>query len=166
MSEARTLKPWPGTSRGEWYCIPETTAQQGRSDRPRTPLSKPPIRERRSQPALPHALALGFSPPDADPSLRRGRQPLIENAVRHGVAANANSSWLEVKTRRTGDSLAIEVSNSAGAAVDGEKGFGIGLKNTSARLEQLYGPCQQMSVRRLPDRFELSLTLPWRAVNV
>lgn len=89
-------------------------------------------------------------------------QPLVENAVRHGVAANANSSWLVLKTRRDGDSLAIEVSNSAGAAADGEKGFGIGLANTRARLEQLHGPSHRLSIRRLPDRFEVSLTIPWR----
>jgi len=89
-------------------------------------------------------------------------QPLVENAVRHGVAANANSSWLALKTRRDEDSLTIEVSNSAGIAVDGEKGFGIGLANTRARLEQIYGSAHQISIRRLPDRFELTLAIPWR----
>src|SRR6185295_2208786 len=89
-------------------------------------------------------------------------QPLVENAVRHGVAATANSSWLSLKTRRTGEALTIEVSNSAGAAGNGERGFGIGLANTRARLEHLYGASHRLSIHRLPDRFELSLEIPWR----
>jgi two-component system, LytTR family, sensor kinase len=89
-------------------------------------------------------------------------QPLVENAVRHGVAANANSSWLSLKTRRTGEALTIEVSNSAGAAGNGESGFGIGLANTRARLEHLYGASHRLSIHRLPDRFELFLEIPWR----
>lgn len=93
-------------------------------------------------------------------------QPLVENAVRHGVASSAGSSWLELKTRREGDSLHIEVDNSASGEGESERGFGIGLTNTRARLDQLYGPSHQLSVRRLPDRFELSLTIPWRLVHV
>ena len=89
-------------------------------------------------------------------------QPLVENAIRHGVAASANTSWLLLKTRREGDSLRIEVSNSAGVEGESERGFGIGLANTRARLEHLYGASQRLSIRRLPDRFELSLTIPWR----
>lgn len=89
-------------------------------------------------------------------------QPLIENAVRHGAAISAGSSWLELKTRRAGDSLLIEVSNRAGGETASESGFGIGLKNTRARLDQLYGPSHRLSIRRLPDRFELSLTIPWQ----
>jgi two-component system LytT family sensor kinase len=89
-------------------------------------------------------------------------QPLVENAVRHGAAASAGASWLELKTRRAGDVLLIEVSNSAGAETASESGFGIGLQNTRARLDQLYGASHRLSVRRLPDRFELSLTLPWQ----
>jgi two-component system, LytTR family, sensor kinase len=89
-------------------------------------------------------------------------QPLVENAVRHGAAANAGASWLEIKTRRTGDSLLIEVSNSAGGEAESERGFGIGLQNTRARLDHLYGSAHKLAIRRLPDRFELSLTIPWQ----
>ncbi len=93
-------------------------------------------------------------------------QPLVENAVRHGAAASAGPAWLELKTRREGNSLRIEVSNSAAAEGGGERGFGIGLANTQARLEQLYGPSHELTIRRLVDRFELFLAIPWRMVHV
>lgn len=87
-------------------------------------------------------------------------QPLVENAVRHGLAAKAPASWLVLRTCKQGGSLSIEVSNSA--ADHGERGFGIGLENTRARLAQIYGPSQVLSVRRLADRFEVALQIPWR----
>jgi two-component system LytT family sensor kinase len=63
-------------------------------------------------------------------------QPLVENAILHGVACCRSGGWLEIVSRRTGDMLEIQVRNSLGAKRQG--GMGLGLSNTKARLKYLY----------------------------
>jgi two-component system, LytTR family, sensor kinase len=81
-------------------------------------------------------------------------QPLVENAIRHGVSRRAgpgvirveacvvDGEWLELRVLDTGPGV------EAAAASDGN---GVGLANTRARLEQLYGSRQQLT---LSDRDE------------
>ena len=68
-----------------------------------------------------------------------------------------------LKARRVNGSLRIGIANSAHGVppVEGE-GRGIGLAATRARLEQLYGTAYHLDTRRLDDRFELALDLPYR----
>jgi LytS/YehU family sensor histidine kinase len=54
-------------------------------------------------------------------------QPLVENAVRHGVATNGNAPWLRLRTRRAADQLRIEIENSASSEPPSESRRGIGL---------------------------------------
>jgi two-component system, LytTR family, sensor kinase len=81
-----------------------------------------------------------------------GLQPLVENAVRHGIGARASAGLLRVRARRRadarGDVLVIDVEDDGPGpaeqqANDGgepkRSGGGIGLSNTRARLQQLYG---------------------------
>jgi two-component system, LytTR family, sensor kinase len=63
-------------------------------------------------------------------------QPLIENAVRHGVACSRDGGWLEISARKSGESLELCVRNSIGGKRN--SGIGVGLKNTEARLRNLY----------------------------
>jgi hypothetical protein len=69
-------------------------------------------------------------------------QPLVENAVRHGIEPQRTGGVVRIEARRTLDRLWIEISDTGmglkpgpGAAADGH---GIGLSNARARLEQLY----------------------------
>ncbi len=67
-------------------------------------------------------------------------QPLIENAVRHGVAARGEPGFVRLEIRRDGDSLAIRVSNSGECDVARlTDSSGIGLTNVRRRLELCYG---------------------------
>ena len=66
-------------------------------------------------------------------------QPLVENAIKHGAAKQVGATEIHVAVRRVGDDLLLEVSNT------GEPGGapallveGVGMKNTKARLAELY----------------------------
>jgi sensor histidine kinase YesM len=92
-------------------------------------------------------------------------QPLVENAVMHGVAKVEGSGRIELRATRHGDDVVISVRDN-GPGIDtaiaaddngsltrqraGSSG-GVGLSNTRARLEQLYGPDQRLTLRRAGD---------------
>lgn len=66
-------------------------------------------------------------------------QPLVENAVRHGVEADPRGGWLRVESRLQGDRLTVTVSNSlplpdGEQAPSGRRGHGIALRNVRHRL--------------------------------
>lgn len=69
-------------------------------------------------------------------------QPLVENAIRHGVSKLSTAGTIELSAWRTGETLRVRVRDNgpglpAGWTLDGNMGIGLG--NTRARLEQLYG---------------------------
>jgi two-component system LytT family sensor kinase len=69
-------------------------------------------------------------------------QPLVENAVKHGIAKRRAAGRIEVRARRLDDRLELSVRDDGpgfGAEEPGGR-TGVGLANTQARLEQLYGP--------------------------
>jgi two-component system LytT family sensor kinase len=69
-------------------------------------------------------------------------QPLVENAIRHGLAAKADAGLIEIKTWQDSDKLWLQVRDDGpGLAADWQqmKGPGLGLTNTRARLTRLYG---------------------------
>jgi hypothetical protein len=63
-------------------------------------------------------------------------QPLVENAIFHGVACCRGGGWIEISSRRAGDMLEISIRNSVGAKR--QAGMGLGLQNVRARLKHLY----------------------------
>ncbi|MEK6280125.1 MAG: histidine kinase [Acidobacteriota bacterium] len=68
-------------------------------------------------------------------------QPLVENAIRHAVAPRATRSLLEIRaTRRNGDVELLVRDDGPGIHSEVVSTNGIGLRNTRARLEKLYGP--------------------------
>jgi sensor histidine kinase YesM len=79
-------------------------------------------------------------------------QPLVENAIRHGVSPNAGTGRIEVRSRRDGDWLDLEIrDNGAGLAAGVAVRDGIGLTTTKARLERLYGDRQALVLENLPE---------------
>lgn len=88
-------------------------------------------------------------------------QPLVENAVTHAVAHRESPSRVEVRASREGDRLVLEVLDE-GAGTPPKQGFGVGLANTRARLECLYGEAQALDITELPGggtRVRVSLPL-------
>jgi len=67
-------------------------------------------------------------------------QPLVENAVRYGVAPLIEGGWIAIKSALDADRLRIVVGNSGRREGEQKKnGNGIGLGNTAERLKTLYG---------------------------
>jgi hypothetical protein len=64
-------------------------------------------------------------------------QPLVENAVRHGIACSRDGGWIEVTSRKRDKVLELRIRNSVGGKR--APGIGVGQKNTDARLKYLYG---------------------------
>jgi two-component sensor histidine kinase len=91
-------------------------------------------------------------------------QPLVENAVRHGVAARTGPGRIEIETSRRDGALQIEVrDNGVGLAGGDAAREGIGLANTRRRLEQLYGGAQRLELTERPGGgLVVSVSLPWR----
>ena len=73
-------------------------------------------------------------------------QPLLENAIRHGIEPHARAGRIEVNARRDGDSLRLEVRDNGSGLVNGELVEGVGLSNTRARLQQLYSESQSFQL--------------------
>jgi LytS/YehU family sensor histidine kinase len=65
-------------------------------------------------------------------------QPLVENAVRHGIGKHKQADRISIMAQRANGRLLLEVRNCVGAMENGGSNRGIGLTNTRARLEQLY----------------------------
>ena len=68
-------------------------------------------------------------------------QPLVENAIRHGIAPHARPGWIAIQARRAGSQILVDVhDNGDGLSPDRIVALnqGLGLANTRARLEHLY----------------------------
>ena len=66
-------------------------------------------------------------------------QPIVENAVRHGVAKKTTPGRINIRAHRRGDRLIMQVEDNGPGLNGNSNGTGIGLSNTRARLEQFYG---------------------------
>lgn len=81
-------------------------------------------------------------------------QPLVENAVRHGIAPDSKAGRLRIRARREGDDLLLEVVDDGRGFPPGfdlERGAGVGLGTTKARVERLYEGCGEVAVDSPPD---------------
>jgi len=94
-------------------------------------------------------------------------QPLVENAIRHGIAPRAAPGLIEISARRNENRLELRVGdNGAGIPADKRAQIkeGVGLANTRARLEQLYGADYQFDLNNRDESgLIVSLTIPFRA---
>jgi two-component sensor histidine kinase len=88
-------------------------------------------------------------------------QPLVENAIKHGIARRAKGGLLRVTASREGDVLTLAVFNE-GPALDTGGQDGVGLSNTRQRLQALYGERQSLELRDTVQGVLATLTLPYR----
>ncbi|HVT44273.1 MAG TPA: histidine kinase [Thermoanaerobaculia bacterium] len=77
-------------------------------------------------------------------------QPIVENAVRHGVATKAAGGTISIIARRSGDSLQLRIEDDGEGMTALPERLGIGLSTTRSRLAQLYGDAQAIRFE-IPD---------------
>lgn len=87
-------------------------------------------------------------------------QPLVENAVGHGIASLVEGGAVGVAARREGAKLTIEVTNPRDPERPRGTGEGVGLANVKARLSTLYPGSSRLEVEDSPDRYRAVLVLP------
>lgn len=87
-------------------------------------------------------------------------QPLVENAVRHGIATRIEGGVIRLEARRTGNRLRIVIENPFDPEAPLRAGTGVGLPNVRRRLAARYGSDAYFAARRLADRYLVVLSVP------
>ncbi len=94
-------------------------------------------------------------------------QPIVENAVRHGLGQSEDSVTIDVSATTRDGSLALIVSDDGpGVHLLGPEHPGIGLANTRSRLGRLYGSAATLVVENTaPHGARITMTLPLRTTH-
>jgi two-component system, LytTR family, sensor kinase len=94
-------------------------------------------------------------------------QPLVENAVIHGAGGRGSPALVSVGASTDGTwlHLAVRDSGPGAAGSGGRPGSGTGIANIRERLQLMYGERQELRLRRAPDGFTASVTLPVKRVQ-
>jgi LytS/YehU family sensor histidine kinase len=91
-------------------------------------------------------------------------QPLVENAIKHGVSPHAATGRIDVRSRADGEWLILEIHDSgAGIPAGASPPDGIGLSTTAERLRRLYGERHELSLGNAPEGgFRARIRIPFR----
>jgi two-component system, LytTR family, sensor kinase len=94
-------------------------------------------------------------------------QPMVENAMRHGVEPHSRMGRIELRGARDGGNLVLTVAdNGAGIPAGGPKREGIGVANTRARLAELYGDQQKFELVNGPEGgLCVRITIPFNSTK-
>ena len=96
-------------------------------------------------------------------------QPLVENAIKHGVARKAGAGHVEIVARREDDKLRIEIrDDGVGLSEDALTALhkGIGVSTTRARLQHQFGADFRFEFHRLAQGIAVLVVVPWRVKAV
>jgi two-component system LytT family sensor kinase len=94
-------------------------------------------------------------------------QPLVENAIRHGVARRPEAGTVAISARIAGNFLEISVQDDGAGMEQSESEVGgVGLPNTKERLRALYGDAASIAIASLPGGgTQVVLKFPYRTVR-
>lgn len=87
-------------------------------------------------------------------------QPLVENAIRHGIASLPEGGEVRLTAERQNGRLEILVENSWDPDAPPRRSSGLGLRNVKERLEARYGKEAALRVMAQGDLFQVSLSIP------
>jgi len=110
---------------------------------------------------------------EADPDVldaavpHMGLQPIVENAIRHGIGCRVAGGSIEVNATRVGSRLHISVQDSGTSPrTHSATGRGLGLSNLRARLRELYGENGELRIECSENRAAVELILPCRQIAI
>jgi signal transduction histidine kinase len=95
-------------------------------------------------------------------------QPLVENAIKHGVARKAGPGHIHISAKRDGDKLLMEVrDDGVGLSEDALTALqkGIGVSTTRARLQHLFGADFRFEFHRQAAGLSVLVAVPWRTMD-
>jgi len=87
-------------------------------------------------------------------------QPLVENAVKHGIAMMAEGGEIALTGRRDRDQLRLTISNPYDPEAPSTGRNGLGLRNIRERLESNYGNAAKLEINVEERFYQVTLTLP------
>ncbi len=87
-------------------------------------------------------------------------QPLVENAVKHGIATMVEGGVIRIQARAGNDLLRVVIENDFDPDAPIPRRSGLGLKNVRERIEARYGKSGQFTSRSENNRFRVELLLP------
>jgi two-component system sensor histidine kinase AlgZ len=90
-------------------------------------------------------------------------QPLVENAVTHGIAGLLEGGAIRLDVARRNGRLAIVLENPRDVAATPSPRQGLGLENVRQRLWAVFGRAATLETRADVERFTVELDLPWSA---
>lgn len=96
-------------------------------------------------------------------------QPIVENAIRHGIAPRSSAGRIEIRAERRNGMIELEVIDDGPGLQLGGEAFkeGIGLANTRARLQQLYGDEHRIEIKDADEGgLAVKLSIPFRQAEV
>jgi signal transduction histidine kinase len=109
---------------------------------------------------------------DADPDVldaavpHMGLQPVVENAVRHGIGCRVGGGSICVRAARDGERLRVTVRDQGlGARAGAPAGRGLGLSNLRARLNQLHGAAGDLHIACMDTGAMLEMIVPYRPLS-
>ena len=92
-------------------------------------------------------------------------QPLVENAIKHGVAGRIEGGTIRLSARRAAGRLLLEVENPVDDDAAARPGEGVGLENVRRRLAATGAREARLEVVRAPGSFRVLLSLPAETAN-
>ncbi len=87
-------------------------------------------------------------------------QPILENAVKHGVYTLSGLAFIVMKVSCDEEFLFISITNTFDPETAPRKGTGIGLQNVMKRLSSIYGRHDLVTIRKNDSAFEILLKIP------
>jgi two-component system sensor histidine kinase AlgZ len=92
-------------------------------------------------------------------------QPLIENAVKHGIATLVEGGTIQVRSHVRDGWLEVSVENGFDPESPSPRRSGLGLRNVRTRLERRFGPAAKLAAQSRENRFRAEFAVPCRRME-
>jgi LytS/YehU family sensor histidine kinase len=92
-------------------------------------------------------------------------QPLIENAIKHGIATMVDGGIVRLEGHVENGNLAVRVENSFDPEAPSPRRHGLGLRNVRSRLQTRFGDAAHLHLAAEHDRFSAEMVFPCHRIN-